>query len=324
MKFRNSRNNHSVVAAVAICVLVFICTDLNAAIHSIVVSINGISPVALTVNSGDTVKWMNHSESNITVQCGYGHPGTQMPEGNEPFMLSIYPNSEKSTKFRSAGTYVYSVSVSGNLLFGEILVIAPLPVELTDFVATTIKNEVILDWSTGGEINNERFEIQRVRVENAIEMNSSLTFLTIASLQGMGNSGSVHNYRFIDKNLESGTYRYRLKQFDYNGNFVYHMLADDVEIGVPGKFRVSQNYPNPFNPETSVGIDIPFEGHLSAGLYDASGKLVMTLVNGAVIPGYSILRIDGSSLSSGYYFCRFYFAGRFGTESVTKLMMLLK
>jgi hypothetical protein len=292
--------------------------------RSISVTETGVLPSSVSVTVGDTVRWDNECLSTIQVQCGPGYSGTAMPEGVNAFELIILSTSHGDKKITTAGTYSYKILREGQQLFGEVIAVAPLPVELTDFVATTIKNEVILDWSTSGEVNNERFEIQRVRIGRKMESSSGLLFETIGSLQGIGNSNNIHNYSFADKNLESGSYLYRLKQYDYNGNYMYHMLSTEVQIGVPGKFKVSQNYPNPFNPETSVSLDVPYSGYLKVELYDVSGKVVSRIADGFVSAGYQSIRISGSSLNSGYYFCRFEYSNDQEKVTETKKLLLLK
>lgn len=295
-----------------------------ASVHSVTIGNHSLSPATMTITVGDSVKWINSSSVNIEIQCGPGFTGTTMPEGVSPFMIGVAQNAFVFQKINTAGTYYYKAVDSGVQLFGEMIAVAPLPVELTDFVATTIKNEVILDWATGGEINNERFEIQRVRVNNKTEGSISLLFETIGTLQGLGNSSNINNYTFVDRNLETGTYKYRLKQYDYNGNFVYHTLSTEIEIGIPGKFRVTQNYPNPFNPETTIGIDIPESGYLNAALFDITGKEVQVVFNSSVDAGYRLLRISGSKLNSGYYFCRFEYQNDSRIEVETRKLFLLK
>ncbi len=308
----------------SVCIVLLISGYANASTHYVSIGNSFVSPNSITITIGDTVVWSNLSNSIAEFQCGYGYAGTSSPEGVSPIAFNLIPGADEGRKITVSGTYYYKVVMNDFQMYGDVIAVAPLPVELTDFVATTIKNEVILDWSTSGEINNERFEIQRVRVDRKTEGSSSLIFETIGTLQGIGNSSNIHNYTFLDRNLESGIYLYRLKQYDFNGNFVYHSLVDEIEIGVPGKFRVSNNYPNPFNPETSIGLDIPEQGSLNAVIYDVSGKEVSVVFNGQVDAGYRLMRIDGSKLNSGYYFCRFEYNGNSGTEVMTRKIMLLK
>jgi hypothetical protein len=93
-----------------------------------------------------------------------------------------------------------------------------------------------------------------------------------------------------------------LKQIDFNGNFEYFNLSDEVIVGVPDKFNLSQNYPNPFNPSTKIDFEIPRDGNVKISLFDNSGKLVSTVVNGFRSAGYYTVNFSGLNLSSGVYF----------------------
>jgi hypothetical protein len=151
---------------------------------------------------------------------------------------------------------------------------APLPVELSSFSANINKNNVDLNWSTISEVNNTGFEVERKLV-------STTTWSKVGFVAGAGNSTTVKNYTFSDKNLATAKYNYRLKQIDNNGNINYHNLSGEVIVGVPTKFDISQNYPNPFNPTTKINYDLPFDSKVSIKLFDMTGKEVATVVNAA-------------------------------------------
>ncbi len=181
----------------------------------------------------------------------------------------------------------------------------PLPVELKDFVSTTIKNEVILDWTTGHEHNNNLFEIERANLLPYQDHNSSdLNYIKVGSVPGHGNSNIVQNYKFTDKNSSIGRYAYRLKQIDNNGTHNYYVLGNEVIISNPVSFTVSQNYPNPFNPVTNINYEMPYDGKVKLTVFDNIGREVKTLVNGNVAAGYYKVEFNASSLSSGIYFYR--------------------
>jgi hypothetical protein len=111
-----------------------------------------------------------------------------------------------------------------------------------------------------------------------------------------------------------------LKQIDFNGNFEYFNLNNEVNIGVPSYYSLSQNYPNPFNPTTNLEFGISDLGFVSLKVYNASGKEVATLVNEVKPAGYYTVSFNGANLSSGIYF----YTIQAGDFVSTKRMILLK
>lgn len=173
----------------------------------------------------------------------------------------------------------------------------PLPVELNSFTYQTDDNNVFLRWITGFEINNKGFEIERSTDDNI--------WLKIGFIKESEFSNSSNIYSFNDNNLISGTYYYRLKQIDNNGNFKYYNLNSAVIIGSPVKYMLSQNYPNPFNSETRIGFGIPKAGNVEIKLYDVSGREVKILINEYKPEGFYNINFNVSNFTSGIYFYRF-------------------
>lgn len=190
-----------------------------------------------------------------------------------------------------------------------------MPVELTSFSSEINSNSINLKWSTSSEENNSGFEIERSNIKGQ----TSDDWLNIGFIQGHGTIASPNNYEFTDRYLNSGKYKYRLKQIDFNGNFKYYDLANEVVIGSPDKFELSQNYPNPFNPVTHLGFGISKLGFVSLKVYNISGKEVKTLVNEIKTPGYYEVEFDGSALASGVYYYKIE-SGRF--IQIKKLILL--
>ncbi len=144
-----------------------------------------------------------------------------------------------------------------------------IPVELIAFNSETKNNEVSLSWKTSTEKNNRGFEIQR---KNENEWND------LAFIPGSGTSTNENNYTFIDRNLNPGFYFYRLKQFDYDGNFRYSKIIS-VSIIQSDNFTLDQNYPNPFNPSTTIGYNIAQSGIVQLKVYNVLSEEIATLVN---------------------------------------------
>ena len=88
----------------------------------------------------------------------------------------------------------------------------------------------------------------------------------------------------------------------------------------PTDYRLNQNYPNPFNASTTIFYEIQNAGQVSLNIYDVTGRLVKTLVDGHVTAGEYKVSFDGSSLASGTYFVSL----KAGDYQVSKKMTLIK
>ncbi len=93
-----------------------------------------------------------------------------------------------------------------------------------------------------------------------------------------------------------------------NENLTVELSGFESRPEVPAAFRLVQNSPNPFNPKTAIAFDVPREAQVAIRVYDVTGRLVRTLVDGVVEPGrHSIawegLSDDGAPVGSGVYFC---------------------
>lgn len=170
-----------------------------------------------------------------------------------------------------------------------------LPVELTGFTSLVYNRNVDLSWKTLEEINNAGFDVERKSA-------SSDAWEKVGYVNGHGTTTTSYVYTFTDRNLASGSYNYRLKQIDFNGNYEYHYLGSEVVIGTPTEFALSQNFPNPFNPETKINFQIPASGFVSLKVFDNSGKEVATLVSQTMDAGFHTASFNAASLSSGVYF----------------------
>ncbi len=189
------------------------------------------------------------------------------------------------------------------------------PVELTSFTAKADNNTVTLNWTTATELNNSGFQIER---SNGSE------YQTVGFVAGHGTSTNVHNYTFVDQNVEAGSYNYRLKQIDLDGTFEY---SNTIEVEVLGlrEFALGQNYPNPFNPSTTINFSLAVDSKVSLKVFNVLGQEVASLVNGQMSAGSQKISFDASSLNSGVYFYRLDADGIDGQKfSSTKKMILTK
>jgi len=178
--------------------------------------------------------------------------------------------------FNDDNTITFYV-LSTNNGFGAYKLTNIVPVELASFAATTDKNNVNLNWSTATETNSSEFVIERKATDG--------NWSSVGSVRAAGTSTSPLAYSFIDRNVETGKYSYRLRQIDLDGSATT-FKAIEVEVGVPTVFDLSQNYPNPFNPSTKVNFSLPVASNITLDLYDISGQKVATILSGNFNAGY--------------------------------------
>ncbi len=190
-----------------------------------------------------------------------------------------------------------------------------IPVELTSFTATANNNNVVLNWATATEKNNQGFEIQR---------SNGNGFTTIGFVKGAGTTTQPQNYQFIDRNLNSGTYSYRLKQIDLDGTSDLSKVVE-VEILNPKEFSLNQNFPNPFNPSTKINFSLAADSKVSLKVFNVLGQEVSTLLNGNLAAGNHEINFNAAGMNTGVYFYKLEAAGIDGTKfSSVKKMILSK
>ncbi|MDT3696842.1 MAG: T9SS type A sorting domain-containing protein [Ignavibacterium sp.] len=190
-----------------------------------------------------------------------------------------------------------------------------IPVELTSFTAKSDNNTVTLNWTTATELNNSGFQIER---------SNGSDYQSVGFVAGHGTSTSAHSYVFVDQNLETGTYTYRLKQVDLDGTFEYSK-AVEVEVLGLREYTLDQNYPNPFNPSTTINFSLAVDSKVSLKVFNVLGQEVASLLNGQMSAGSQKVSFDASSLNSGVYFYRLEANGIDGQKfSSTKKMILTK
>ena len=89
---------------------------------------------------------------------------------------------------------------------------------------------------------------------------------------------------------------------------------------IPEQFALYQNYPNPFNPSTTINFVVETQSIASLQIFDITGRLVETLVNENLGPGYHEIKWNASNVSSGVYIYKL----TTDAGQLTKKMILLK
>ncbi|MDD3642920.1 MAG: alpha amylase C-terminal domain-containing protein [Candidatus Krumholzibacteria bacterium] len=101
--------------------------------------------------------------------------------------------------------------------------------------------------------------------------------------------------------------------------------GDEEDAAPPRAGALDPNLPTPFHPSTTIRFTLPAAGPVALRVYDLSGRLVRTLLDGPLPAGRHEVRWDatndhGATAASGVYFCRLTAPG----SETTRRMVLLR
>jgi hypothetical protein len=159
----------------------------------------------------------------------------------------------------------------------------PLPVTLLSFSAIRSNDEVMLQWQTSSEHNNDHYIVERAEQRTQ--------FKSIGSVEGNGTTMQTRKYKFSDQNpLQSRSY-YRLKQMDYDGNFSYSkVIAVSESQGLSERNRL-RIWPVPL-----AGSYLFLSETTDVFVLDNRGQIILAQEN--------TNKLDVSHLPSGVYYVK--------------------
>ncbi|MEO8146503.1 MAG: T9SS type A sorting domain-containing protein [Bacteroidia bacterium] len=204
------------------------------------------------------------------------------------------PNAWEAPLAGQSNPTTQSVTVPGVIQSGAwavALFSSPLPIQLLSFSAKEKDNKnVVCNWSTATEINNDHFTVMRSK--------NGISFEEIGKVDGAGNSNSVLDYSYTDLNPYHGVSYYRLKQTDFNGTISYSkiesVLITDEEI----KYAV---FPNPTQGNIFIKFSTEENTNANYTITDAAGRLV---ANGRLNNLSGIQEVSLINVLKGFYFLR--------------------
>lgn len=195
---------------------------------------------------------------------------------NSTIRFRIYPYGQNLAA-QAATIRIDDVSIDGALL----------PVTLTEFTAEEKSGQVLLQWTTATEINNEYFELQRSA--------DGLRFDPIGWINGRGNSLELQTYQFVDPApLKSDNY-YRLRQVDFDGKATLHPVIQ-VQLE-PDEGAALRIWPTVAHNRIRLRFG-PTDNPRTVGVFALNGTHIHTWQLAADLVEYEL---DVSGLPPGWY-----------------------
>ncbi len=208
------------------------------------------NPSTLRVARWNTTSWVNQGNGGVTGSASSGTVTTSAA------VASFSPFTIASTTLSN-----------------------PLPIELVDFTAILNDDHISLNWITESELNNDFFSIER--------STDGMEFSVLGTVKGAGTTSHRKEYAFMDSDLSSSLFYYRLRQTDFDKKSTYSKV---IRVALTETTELIA-YPNP----TPKGImRINSKGDFA--LYNNLGQMVVKVIDSN--------QMDVSQLPSGIYTLR--------------------
>lgn len=178
-----------------------------------------------------------------------------------------------------------------------------LPVELQEFGVVKKDNVNKINWITASERNNDYFLIQK--------SDDAINFETIAQKNGNGNSSSLIKYSVLDESIKPGIVYYRLKQFDFNGEYEYSKI-------VSVKRDANSNEISAVSPNPATNVLTIEYNSLEAGTIEILTPTGSKVSSYPAQSGNNQLTINLKELNSGMYLITL--SNEYGTVSTHKII----
>jgi hypothetical protein len=170
------------------------------------------------------------------------------------------------------------------------------PVELASFDAKGRGNDVDVFWTTASEKNADHFAVERANAATA----GDVVFETVGTVDAAGNTSASRDYVFRDKNVESGSYLYRLKMVDADGS-ADHSSEVNVVIGGEASLSINSIAPQPANGPVEIEYSVPTSGRATITIVDVTGRVITTVVDEEVAAGVHAMPFTVATLANGSY-----------------------
>lgn len=161
--------------------------------------------------------------------------------------------------------------INGNFYIGSTDALAsPLPITLQTFTATPQNDQVLLQWTTAGEEDNDYMAVERSA--------DGQRFTEIGRVPGVGTTTEPQTYRLMDTQPLPGVSYYRLRQVDFDGVFEYFPVVSVRRDG--GADLQLAAFPNPAADQIRIQWSPEQNETAVLRLFDLNGREVSQYTTG--------------------------------------------
>jgi hypothetical protein len=169
----------------------------------------------------------------------------------------------------------------------------PLPIKLLYFNAKKVGNDVVMNWATASEQNNDHFTVEK--------STSGLDFEDIHQVLAAGFSQQLLKYTYTDKNVGSGKLYYRLRQNDFDGKYTHSSIV--AVRTMETSINNGRIYPMPVMDEMYVNFNVADIDLSTILIYDMVGNQVYSEIR-MIKEGKNTIKTNALGLSTGMYIVR--------------------
>ena len=254
-----------------------------------------VNPVTLTYNAWYYITGglpsADGSSYAITLNDDAGFSQNFTGAGNSVFQANNLPYTiDADSIFQLTITATDNLGCTATL---QVPVYVGLDVAWLTFTGEVKATGNELKWITATEVNNDYFTLER--------STDGTNFVSIATLNGKGNSNTATAYQYLDKTATAGISYYRISQTNFDGTRSYGgivtLVRGETSLGV------TAIYPVPATHNVNIKFVSAQNANIQATIYDAAGRLMNTQ-NIPATGGENTVTVDVAAYASGVYFVK--------------------
>ena len=165
---------------------------------------------------------------------------------------------------------------------------------MLEFSGVVKKEGNALSWSTATEKGSDYYQLERSK--------DGVNFTSIADLDARGNSNTISNYKYLDKQVGNGVYFYRIIEINVEGKS--RVISDVILLKRSDtRFGILSVAPIPAREFVNIDFATIEKELVYYEIYDVTGRQI---INGKLETkeGLNQLQLDLNDYAFGTYFIK--------------------